>query len=526
MQFSPQDIQDYMSVFELTEGEVHECIVGCNSIDFHTIWSYFSCVRIIREYLDSRAPTVAVIIHALEKSNGDTSEAILALSEESASNSGPGTHPPLSPQPAKSSVHQAALQTSAAPSKAQLAGQSTEPHPPPLPQPAKSTVHPATSSSQSSPHAASSSSVLPGDTTTANNPAVAFLAALQRWNVQIAEIQEVLSRNAPGVAVIVDALEQNEGVVNDAIWALSESTASSSGTFPVAASSGPSPPNASGTSRFAPHAPRDAVSPSGGASVGSPQSVPASPQPQGHPVAQSSGSSLSALNNSVQSPLSASAPHPAGVSAAPPSPQFSTRHGDDDVKTLWPSYLKHANLASVMGSLRWGRKKDDMYLSRSITHVDHPCYQFVVQLTGDNFVDVHRIDRIVMVGLPADTIDTFISSHKREGKDIRRNEKLQSDMSSDPAFASALERLKQSCIPDDQSGSRIVLGWHGTSIQCVEKICRDGLRPLRTTDCGFFGTGSYFALEASYAARYCRCDESEEMAIVLFAISFTQVMPI
>ena len=36
----------------------------------------------------------------------------------------------------------------------------------------------------------------------------------------------------------------------------------------------------------------------------------------------------------------------------------------------------------------------------------------------------------------------------------------------------------------------------------VEAVCRDGPRPFRTTDGGFFGAGSYFALELEYATRY------------------------
>jgi hypothetical protein len=36
----------------------------------------------------------------------------------------------------------------------------------------------------------------------------------------------------------------------------------------------------------------------------------------------------------------------------------------------------------------------------------------------------------------------------------------------------------------------------------VEAVCRDGPRAFRTTDGGFFGAGSYFAMELEYATRY------------------------
>ncbi|CUG87283.1 Hypothetical protein, putative [Bodo saltans] len=90
----------------------------------------------------------------------------------------------------------------------------------------------------------------------------------------------------------------------------------------------------------------------------------------------------------------------------------------------------------------------------------------------------------------------------------------------------------QPALLHNPSGSSIVLAWHGTPIQHVEKLCRDGPRSLRTTDSGFFGTGSYFAVKEAFCMRqdtalirYCR-DKSEEMALVLFAISVTQVKPI
>ena len=56
-----------------------------------------------------------------------------------------------------------------------------------------------------------------------------------------------------------------------------------------------------------------------------------------------------------------------------------------------------------------------------------------------------------------------------------------------------------------EAGSRSsnpVLAWHGTSAQYVEAVCRDGPRAFRTIDGGFFGAGSYFAVELQYATRY------------------------
>ena len=47
-----------------------------------------------------------------------------------------------------------------------------------------------------------------------------------------------------------------------------------------------------------------------------------------------------------------------------------------------------------------------------------------------------------------------------------------------------------------------MFAWHGTPAQHVQAVCRNGPRALRTTDGGYFGAGSYFALELEYATRY------------------------
>ncbi|CUG90883.1 Hypothetical protein, putative, partial [Bodo saltans] len=48
-------------------------------------------------------------------------------------------------------------------------------------------------------------------------------------------------------------------------------------------------------------------------------------------------------------------------------------------------------------------------------------------------------------------------------------------------------------------------------------------RSLRTTDCGYFGAGSYFALEVEYALRYSRPDPaSGECAVILYLVSVSQ----
>ena len=56
---------------------------------------------------------------------------------------------------------------------------------------------------------------------------------------------------------------------------------------------------------------------------------------------------------------------------------------------------------------------------------------------------------------------------------------------------------------------RVGLARHARAVRGGGPVCRDGPRAFRTTDGGFFGAGSYFAVELEYATRYamirCRC---------------------
>ncbi len=48
--------------------------------------------------------------------------------------------------------------------------------------------------------------------------------------------------------------------------------------------------------------------------------------------------------------------------------------------------------------------------------------------------------------------------------------------------------------------TKVMLALHGTGANEVESVCRDGPRAFRTTDRGYFGAGSYFAVECAYAS--------------------------
>ena len=48
--------------------------------------------------------------------------------------------------------------------------------------------------------------------------------------------------------------------------------------------------------------------------------------------------------------------------------------------------------------------------------------------------------------------------------------------------------------------------FHGTRVEHVSSVCRNGLVALRGTDQGYFGLGCYSTLSIEYAARYARGD--------------------
>ncbi len=117
-------------------------------------------------------------------------------------------------------------------------------------------------------------------------------------------------------------------------------------------------------------------------------------------------------------------------------------------------------------------------------------------------VSVSRICRVVVGG---SRTATFLDLFMREASSRSSNSMLRPANPADATFAGGLHKLKslfeRTCLGPSPP-CNIVLAWHGTPAQYVEAVCRDGPRAFRTTDGGFFGAGSYFAMELEYATRY------------------------
>ncbi len=117
-------------------------------------------------------------------------------------------------------------------------------------------------------------------------------------------------------------------------------------------------------------------------------------------------------------------------------------------------------------------------------------------------VSISRVSRVLLgVARMATYLDLFL----REASSRSSNPMLRPPNPTDPASVAGLNKL-QSLFERTSLGAsppcNIVFAWHGTPAQYVEAVCRDGPRAFRTTDGGFFGAGSYFAVELEYATRY------------------------
>jgi serine/threonine protein kinase len=116
-----------------------------------------------------------------------------------------------------------------------------------------------------------------------------------------------------------------------------------------------------------------------------------------------------------------------------------------------------------------------------------------------------RISRISRVLLGGARMATYIDLFMREMNSRSSNPMMRPANLFEPACVSGLNKLKslfeRTCLPAD-SACNIVMAWHGTPAQHVEAVLRDGPRAFRTTDGGYFGAGSYFAIELDYAMRY------------------------
>jgi hypothetical protein len=115
------------------------------------------------------------------------------------------------------------------------------------------------------------------------------------------------------------------------------------------------------------------------------------------------------------------------------------------------------------------------------------------------------ISRISRVNVSSARMAAYMDMFLREMNSRSSNPMLRPANPTHAAFTAGLGKLKslfeRTCLGPSPL-CNIIFAWHGTPAQHVEAVCRDGPRSFRTTDSGFFGAGSYFAVELEYATRY------------------------
>jgi hypothetical protein len=154
-------------------------------------------------------------------------------------------------------------------------------------------------------------------------------------------------------------------------------------------------------------------------------------------------------------------------------------------------------------------------------------YQWVTSKLGPGWS--HTVQRVVLLN----SLETgmFLQLHQSDNASRAQNRALSvpdPDPSDVPA-ATGLARLQAAYadpmdLGETQRFTRVVLGWHGVGADLLTTVCETGPRNFRDTDAGFFGAGSYFALEGEYASRYSMGGASQagECGIILYAVSLGQ----
>jgi hypothetical protein len=197
---------------------------------------------------------------------------------------------------------------------------------------------------------------------------------------------------------------------------------------------------------------------------------------------------------------------------------------------------------SATSSLTWSRSQ--RYRVSSPLAADHDLFQRVVSLLHrDPSLSRCCVRRVQLV--QHDDRDMFWRIHRAEAASLKRSEYLRAIPPATNAARAAsavldifatkaaphLQTLANAPTEDDNGGlSRIVFAWFGTCADCLDPVCRDGVRALRVRDDGFFAAGVYLAMEADYARRYAQAEgvanDKQPATLILYACSISQTYPV
>eukprot|EP00759_Apiculatamorpha_spiralis_P047357 PhF_6_TR43103/c0_g1_i4/m.65862/K04427/MAP3K7, TAK1; mitogen-activated protein kinase kinase kinase 7 len=213
-----------------------------------------------------------------------------------------------------------------------------------------------------------------------------------------------------------------------------------------------------------------------------------------------------------------------GMLASSPSQDLPFQHPHGDILRT----LHMEGLIESYNHLQWSDNSDGTMLM-ALAPKEHPMHKFVV----DNLRQRNTLEFTIPSEIEVKVVqhkilsETWCTHHKFAAMSRANNPSLSFPNPTDPESVAGLDAFKKFLIPEPEKVlSRALLVWHGTRQEYIESTCRDGPRSYRTTDAGYFGAGSYVAMEANYAARYSILGDKKIPGIhsvILYACSVSMV---
>eukprot|EP00931_Biecheleriopsis_adriatica_P122616 TRINITY_DN9761_c0_g1_i10.p1 TRINITY_DN9761_c0_g1~~TRINITY_DN9761_c0_g1_i10.p1 ORF type:complete len:350 (-),score=34.99 TRINITY_DN9761_c0_g1_i10:235-1284(-) len=195
--------------------------------------------------------------------------------------------------------------------------------------------------------------------------------------------------------------------------------------------------------------------------------------------------------------------------ASPPAPPSEPALMGDACVKLW-ALLGRQSLGAIASKLLW-----QTCSVGGVTMADLPAgselHDFISHTFHENNGS-NRLCKIQLVDVP-NAFSGFSVMTRQLGIGRETTSLLNPSNFTFPEYTAGLDRLKRAFLtsldPSVPEHANILFTFHGTSHHRVFSVLRNGPRPLRLTDAGFFCAGTYTALEAEYAARYSRMADAD-----------------
>lgn len=181
--------------------------------------------------------------------------------------------------------------------------------------------------------------------------------------------------------------------------------------------------------------------------------------------------------------------------------------------------LGQRDLQSHVQGLTWSEPITGVFVAGLAAHSE--LHDFVKRTWEISSDAAHRLLRIELLAVPhalQSFRGTFSQTKKFRASPVQAIEHAaKPDNNSSSSFQTGLAKLKEHFILPHGGNANLIFTWHGSSRGAEYSIASAGARSLGATDNGYFGDGTYSALEAWYAAQYSRQGADGECSVILFA---------